>query len=140
MLYEAFGKLHAIFDEVQVTEKFRKREFVVEMEDGAYTQHVKFQLTQDKCSALNSYQKGDKIKVVFGLSGREVRGRDGNMNYYTNLNAWKLEKSDGPASGSSGNSSGGYSQQNRSAAPSSASNSATASSEAPPPDDDDIPF
>ena len=27
--------------------------------------------------------KGDKIKVVFGLSGREGKSRDGNTVYYT---------------------------------------------------------
>jgi hypothetical protein len=119
MLYEAFGTLHALFDEQQVTEKFRKREFVVEIEDGNYLQYVKFQLTQDKCSALNSFQKGDKVKVVFGLSGREGKSRDGNTVYYTNLGAWKLEKIDGASS---------------------APPSRRSSSDAPPPDDDDIPF
>jgi single-strand DNA-binding protein len=123
MLYEAFGKLHVLFDEQQVTEKFRKREFVVEIEDGNYPQYVKFQLTQDKCSALNSFQKGDKIKVVFGLSGREGKSRDGNTVYFTNLGAWKLEKIDGGAPA---------------AAPSRAA--AASSSDAPAPDDDDIPF
>ncbi|MFY7997448.1 MAG: DUF3127 domain-containing protein [Candidatus Kapaibacteriota bacterium] len=123
MLYEAFGKLHALFDEQQITEKFRKREFVVEIEDGNYPQFVKFQLTQDKCSALNSFQKGDKIKVVFGLSGREGKTRDGNTVYFTNLGAWKLEKIDGGAPASA---------PSRSAAAS--------SSDAPAPDDDDIPF
>ena len=123
MLYEAFGKLHVLFDEQQVTEKFRKREFVVEIEDGNYPQYVKFQLTQDKCSALNSFQKGDKIKVAFGLSGREGKSRDGNTVYFTNLGAWKLEKIDGGAPASA---------PNRSAAAS--------SSDVPAPDDDDIPF
>ncbi|MCU0424432.1 MAG: DUF3127 domain-containing protein [Candidatus Kapabacteria bacterium] len=126
MLYEAFGKLHVIFDEQQVTEKFRKREFVVEIEDGNYPQFVKFQLTQDKCSALNSFQKGDKIKVVFGLSGREGKTRDGATVYFTNLGAWKLEKIDGGSGSSS-------SAPSRSAA-------ASSSGDAPPPDDDDIPF
>jgi single-strand DNA-binding protein len=121
MLYEAFGKLHAIFDEQQITEKFRKREFVVEIEDGNYPQHVKFQLTNDKCSALNSFQKGEKVKIVFGLQGREGKSRDGGVVYYTNLGAWKLEKLDGNAPTGA---------QNRSVAP--AGNSAT--------DDDDIPF
>jgi hypothetical protein len=72
---------------------------------------------------LNSFQKGDKIKVVFGLSGREGKTRDGNTVYFTNLGAWKLEKIDGGAPASA---------PSRSAAAS--------SSDAPAPDDDDIPF
>jgi single-strand DNA-binding protein len=122
MLYEAFGKLHAIFEEQQITEKFRKREFVVEIEDGNYPQHVKFQLTNDKCSALNSFQKGDKVKVMFGLQGREGKSRDGGVVYYTNLGAWKLEKMDGSAPTSA---------PNRSVAATASGSNA---------DDDDIPF
>jgi single-strand DNA-binding protein len=124
MLYEAFGKLHAIFPEMQVTEKFRKREFVLEIEDGNYPQHVKFQFTQDKCSALNSFQQGEKVKLVFGLSGREATSKDGNLVYYTNLSAWKLERID---------EGGGAAQSRRTAAPAAASSSAAS-------DDDDIPF
>jgi single-strand DNA-binding protein len=126
MLYEAFGKLHAIFPEMQVTEKFRKREFVLEIEDGNYPQHVKFQFTQDKCSALNSFQQGEKVKLVFGLSGREATSKDGNLVYYTNLSAWKLERIDDGAGA------GNPAQSRRVAAPAA---SAAASS-----DDDDIPF
>jgi single-strand DNA-binding protein len=125
MLYEAFGKLHAIFPEMQVTEKFRKREFVLEIEDGNYPQHVKFQFTQDKCSALNSFQQGEKVKLVFGLSGREATSKDGNLVYYTNLSAWKLERIDEGG--------GNPAQSRRTAAPAAASSSAAS-------DDDDIPF
>jgi len=127
MLYEAFGKLHAIFPEMQVTEKFRKREFVLEIEDGSYPQHVKFQFTQDKCSVLDSFGKGDKVKLMFGLSGRESTNRDGNLVYYTNLSAWKLERID-EGGGSS-------SQQSRRTAPPQAA--PAASNDAA---DDDIPF
>ena len=125
MLYEAFGKLHAIFPEMQVTEKFRKREFVLEIEDGNYPQHVKFQFTQDKCSAISSFQQGEKVKLVFGLSGREATSKDGNLVYYTNLSAWKLERIDEGG--------GNAAQSRRTAAPAAASSSAAS-------DDDDIPF
>lgn len=125
MLYEAFGKLHAIFPEMQVTEKFRKREFVLEIEDGNYPQHVKFQFTQDKCSALNSFQQGEKVKLVFGLSGREATSKDGNLVYYTNLSAWKLERIDEGG--------GNAAQSRRTAAPAAANSNAAS-------DDDDIPF
>ncbi|MCS6807252.1 MAG: DUF3127 domain-containing protein [Bacteroidota bacterium] len=126
MSYEASGKLHAIFDEQQVTEKFRKREFVLEIEDGNYLQYVKFQLTQDRCSLLNDFRKGDMIKVLFNLSGRETKMRDGSIAYFTNLGAWKIERL-----GSQAQSGASY------------HTSSTASVDATPPfdvDDDDIPF
>jgi single-strand DNA-binding protein len=126
--FEAVGTLHEIFSEVQVTEKFRKREFVLEMANGMYTDYVKFQLVQDKCSALNSFNTGESIKVYFNLSGRKGTTRDGGVAYYTNLSAWKLERADGSAPASSSNSA------------SAGSRSASSSQDAPPPDDDDVPF
>lgn len=91
MAYEAEGKLYKKFDTDQVTEKFRKREFVIEMEDGAYPQIVKFQLTQNNCEKLDGYNEGDQIKVTFSLRGREY-SKDGRTSYFTNLDAWRLEK------------------------------------------------
>lgn len=130
--FETTGTLHAIFDEVQVTEKFRKREFVLEISNGMYTDFVKFQLVQDKCSALNSFRQGEVIKVSFNLSGRKATMKDGSTAYFTNLSAWKIEHTDGvPASG--GSNSSGAPQRN-------AGTYATSVPDAPPPDDDDIPF
>lgn len=129
--FETTGTLHAIFDEVQVTEKFRKREFVLEISNGMYTDFVKFQLVQDKCPALNSFRQGEVIKVSFNLSGRKATMKDGSTAYFTNLSAWKIEHTD--AVPVSGGASSGPSQRN-------ASGYATPAQDAPPPDDDDIPF
>ena len=97
MAYDAQGKLHEIFDEQQVSEKFRKREFVLEIPDGAYTQFIKFQLTQDKCNLLDQYKVGDEVKVAFNLSGKPFT-KNGTTMYFTNLGAWRIE----PASGNQG--------------------------------------
>jgi single-strand DNA-binding protein len=121
--FEALGTLHEVFGEVQVTEKFRKREFVLEMVSGNYTDYVKFQLVQDKCSLLNSYRVGDAVKVFFNLSGRKGTSRDGATVYYTNISAWKLERAAPGASAESG-SRGGSGVQ----------------ADAPAHDDDDVPF
>ncbi len=91
MAYEAEGKLYKKFDTVQVTDSFRKREFVVEIEDGAYPQVIKFQLTQNNCDKLDPYNEGEPIKVTFSLKGREY-SRDGKTSYFTNLDAWRLDK------------------------------------------------
>ena len=126
MAYDAQGKLHEIFDEQQVSEKFRKREFVLEIPDGAYTQFIKFQLTQDKCSLLDQYKVGDEVKVAFNLSGKPFT-KNGTTMYFTNLGAGRIE----PASG--GNNGGGN-QNNYAAAP------AAASSFVMDEADNDLPF
>lgn len=85
------GKLHKIFDAVQVSDKFTKREFVLET-SGQYPQFVPFQLTQDRCTAIDPFKVGDSINTFFDIRGNEWKDK-----YYCNLQAWKLEKiSDAP--------------------------------------------
>jgi hypothetical protein len=90
MSFDVQGRLHEIFDETQVSDKFRKREFVLEIPDGSYTQYAKFQLTQDKCGILDNYKTGDEVKVAFNLSGKPFT-KNGTTMYFTNLQAWRVE-------------------------------------------------
>jgi single-strand DNA-binding protein len=90
MSFDIQGKLHEVFDEQQVSEKFRKREFVLEIPDGQYTQHCKFQLTQDKCNLIDQFKQGDEVKVTFNLTGKPFT-KNGQTMYFTNLQAWRVE-------------------------------------------------
>jgi single-strand DNA-binding protein len=90
MSFDIQGKLYEIFEEQQISDKFRKREFVLEIPDGSYTQYVKFQLTQDKCNLLDSYKNGDEVKVTFNLTGKPFT-KNGQTMYFTNLQAWRME-------------------------------------------------
>ena len=85
--FEIEGKLLRKYDTENKTQAFQAREFVIEIQDGNYPQYIKFQLTQDRCALLDDYQEGGPIKVHFDLRGREWQGK-----YFTNLNAWRLEK------------------------------------------------
>jgi hypothetical protein len=87
MSFEIEGKLHKKFETESKTATFQAREFVIYIEDGNYPQYIKFQLTQDRCSLIDNYNEGDIINVTFDL-----RGREWNEKYFTNLNAWKIEK------------------------------------------------
>lgn len=105
--YEATGTLYAIMDTQQISDTFKKREFVVEIPDGNYPQTVKFQVTQDKTAMLDNYQVGQQVKVFFNLRGKEyTRKADGSKDFFTNLDCWRMERVEG------GSSSGGtdYSQ------------------------------
>jgi len=94
MSFEVSGKLYVKNDAVKVTEKFTKREFVIEIEDGMYPQHVKFQLVQDKVAALDPFEVGDMLNISFNLRGREYTNPQGEVSYFTNLNAWRVQKVD----------------------------------------------
>lgn len=87
MGYKASGKIEKIFDTEQKSESFQTREFVIEVADGRYPQMVKFQLVQDKCDLVDDYAEGDVVTVDFDLRGREWNGR-----YFTNLQAWRIAR------------------------------------------------
>jgi len=91
MAFDVEGRLYKKFETTQITEKFKKREFVLEIEDGAYTQMVKMQLTQNNCEKLDPFEVDDHLKVTFSLRGREYT-KEGNTSYFTNLDAWRIEK------------------------------------------------
>ena len=133
MSFEITGKLYEMFDEQQVTASFRKREFVLEIQDGNYAQYPKFQLVQDKCGLLDSFKAGDEVKVSFNLQGRKAN----NGGYFTNLGAWKVEPASGGGNtgGSSRSTSGNSRPAERSSAPSSAPVYTSG-----PADDDELPF
>ncbi len=100
-MFNITGTLKVKSAEQQVSEKFRKREFVITDNSSQYPQHISFQLTQDKCSLIDSCKVGEDIKVFFNLRGREWKSpKDGELKYFNSLEAWKIEKA-GNAQGSS---------------------------------------
>ncbi|MDF7811846.1 MULTISPECIES: DUF3127 domain-containing protein [Hymenobacter] len=142
MAYDATGRLHEIFDEQQVSEKFRKREFVLEVVDGQYPEHIKFQLVQDKTALIDPFKVGDEVKIAFNLRGRGFN-KNGQMLYFTNLEAWRIEPAAG--GGASAPQGGSYGQQAaapRAAAPAANQNPNLRASAAPiaSDDDNDLPF
>ncbi len=91
MAFDVVGKLHVAGETKQVSERFSKREFVLEVADGKYPQFVSFQLTGDRVSALDDHQVGDQIRVTFNLRGREWKNPQGEVKYFNSLDVWKLE-------------------------------------------------
>lgn len=93
MSFSITGNLVSRKDTKQVSDTFKVREFAIKVEnDGKYENFAGFQAVQDKTEMLDGLKKGDLIKVHFDLRGREHEGR-----YFTNLTAWKIEKLDAAA-------------------------------------------
>lgn len=94
MSFELIGSLLVKENTVDVNATFKKREFVIEVSNERnkdWNDFIKFQLTQDKCSTLDAFNIGESIKVFFNIRGRKWE-KDGKVNYFSNLEAWKLEK------------------------------------------------
>ena len=86
------GKIVEIFDSAQVSDKFRKREFVVEYaENPQYPEFVKLELVQDKCELIDSFREGDEVSVEFNLRGRAWTNREGGKSYFNTLQAWRIQ-------------------------------------------------
>ncbi|HUR26728.1 MAG TPA: DUF3127 domain-containing protein, partial [Planctomycetota bacterium] len=101
---ETTGKLHTIFDTKQVSERFSKREFVIELADNPkYPQTVIFQLTGDRCAQLDDLRVGDEVRIEFSLRGREWRSPSGEVKYFNSLDVWKIEPARAGRSRGNGN-------------------------------------
>jgi len=97
MSFELTGKLIEKLDIQQITDSFQKREFVVEKTENAngrdFVETIKFQLTQDRCDLIEKFQLNTDIKVQFNIKGRKWE-KNGNVSYFTNLEAWRIESAD----------------------------------------------
>ena len=84
------GVLFLIEPTQQITATFKKREFVLEVQDGMYTEYIKLQAIQDRESLLDPFKVGDTVTVHFNLKGKPYT-KDGKTSYFTNIDAWKIE-------------------------------------------------
>ena len=95
MAFEITGKVIDILPVNQVSDKFRKREFVIERKEtggtALFIDYIKFQLLQDKCELINESFMNEEVKVTFNIKGNRWE-REGKVNYFTNLDAWKIER------------------------------------------------
>jgi hypothetical protein len=91
MGYQITGRLHRKFDAEQKTERFRKRDFVIELADNPrYPQFVQFQLTGDRCESLDDYSEGDQVSLEFSLRGRGWTSPRGETRYFNSLDVWTI--------------------------------------------------
>lgn len=85
------GLVKKIFETKQVSERFSKREFVVEVADNPrYPQLVLFEATNERCAVLDSASEGDTVSIDFELRGREWKSPNGEVKYFNTLSVWKL--------------------------------------------------
>lgn len=104
MNFEIQGTLIVKNDTQVISDRFKKREFVIEKKETSpngfeFVDTIKFQLTQDKCNLLDSVELGNEINVAFNIRGNKWE-KNGQTSYFVNLDAWKIEEA-GASSGQS---------------------------------------
>ena len=89
---EIEGKVIEKFDIQEITETFKKRDFVVEYSDNPqFVELLKFELFQGNCEKLDGINIGDRVEVHFNLRGRKWE-KGGESKYFNSLVAWRIEK------------------------------------------------
>jgi hypothetical protein len=94
---EISGTLIAKYDTQVISEKFKKREFVVEFREdvngqpGQYANYAKMQLVNAKTDIIDNFNIGDEVKVSFNIRGNRYE-KNGTVGYITNLDAWRINK------------------------------------------------
>ncbi len=91
---EVKGTIKAIFAEQVISDKFRKREFVLTTNDK-YPQDVLFQLTQGNTDLIDTIRVGEEVEVKFNLRGKEYTNREGKVSYFTSLEVWQVSVQQG---------------------------------------------
>ena len=94
MNFELTGKLTEKFETIQVSDKFKKREFVLESIEQAgsiaITNIYKFTLKNDRCSLIDQFEKNTELKVSFNIKGSRSE-KNGKVYFFTDLEAWRIE-------------------------------------------------
>ena len=86
------GKLIEIFDTIQITETFKKREFIIQdNKNPEYPEYIKVEVIQDKVALLDNINIGDEINVLINIKGRKWEDKEGNIIYFNSIQGWKIE-------------------------------------------------
>lgn len=85
------GNLKLVRETQQVTDKFQKREFVVQTTEQ-YPQFITMELQGDKCDIIDSYAEGEEVVVDINLRGRSWVNKDGEEKFFNTIVAWKIQR------------------------------------------------
>ena len=87
------GVIYKIEEIQNVSEKFRKRDFVLEIQNNeAYVQKVLFTLIMDKVDEIESFSTGEEVEVDFNLQGKEWTSPSGEVKFFNTLSVYRINK------------------------------------------------
>ncbi len=100
-MYEFTGTVKKVCDLQTFASGFTKRDLVVEEEkDGSWPNPVAFTFKKDNTAKLDGIREGQRVKVGFAIDGREWNDpKTGNIRYFTDLTALRLDILDNDAGG-----------------------------------------
>jgi hypothetical protein len=90
-MFKLQANVKSVGQTIAVSEKFSKRELVVEIPDDKHPQIVQFEATQDKCELLDNIGSGQQVEITFALRGREWTNPSGDTKVFNTLNLVRIE-------------------------------------------------
>ncbi len=85
------GTIIEIYDEKQISDKFKKREFVLKhAPNPEYPDFLKIEVVQNKTDLLDRYKVDDEVTVDINLKGK--KGKE--SGYFNSIQAWRILPSD----------------------------------------------
>lgn len=91
-MYKIEGTIKNVGSEQIVSEKFKKREIVLEVADGKYPQFIKLEFVQNNCTFLDGFASGENVEISFSIKGREWMDRNGQAQYFNTLQGFSIKR------------------------------------------------
>jgi hypothetical protein len=85
------GTVYKVSQEEVKSEKFKKRDVILEVIEGTYKQYLTVQFSNAKCDLLNNVRQGDMISISINLKGRLWTGPDGIEKSFNTFEGWQIE-------------------------------------------------
>lgn len=86
------GELTKIFDTVQVTADFKRRNVIVTTSENEMGRQevLSVEFFQDHCNIADSFKVGQKVIMNVRLKGRKWTDSEGVDKYFNTIQAWKM--------------------------------------------------
>lgn len=84
------GQIKVVKDTQVVSDKFQKRECVISIQDGNYTNDILVEFNNAQCSLLDNIQVNELVEIDVNLKGREWINPQGEAKYFNTINGWKI--------------------------------------------------
>ena len=88
--FQLNGEIIEIMEEKIISEKFKKREFVLKhAPNPEYPDFLKIEVVQNKTDLLDKYKVGDVVDVDINLKGKKWQ-KGNESGYFNSIQAWRI--------------------------------------------------
>jgi len=95
---EITGKVVRVGSTIQVSDRFKKRELVIEYaKNPEYPEYVPIEFVQDAVTKLDALKVGQEVTVNIDVGGRKWVSPKGETKYFVSVKGWRVQVEGGQA-------------------------------------------